>query len=101
MANSVAASGHFISGAKAVTTAGTAVQIEDGTFAFVRSITIIAESDNTGQIYVGGSDVASTTNAGLDSGDSLSITAPGGLKLTDIYIDASVSSDGVDFYGVK
>lgn len=101
MANSVGASGHLLSGAKVVTTAGTAVALEDGTVDLVRGLTIIALSTNTGRIFLGGADVDSSTNVGLNPGDALNLNGPNGLKLSDTYIDAAVNGEGVDFYGVK
>ena len=99
MASSVGASGKFIAGEKAVTTSGTEVALAaTGTYS---SVVIIAKAANTNQIYVGGSDVTTSTNDGLDAGDSLTI-APrgGGIVLSDIYIDADTDGEGVDFYAV-
>jgi hypothetical protein len=67
----------------------------------VRSLTIIAKSGNTGQVYIGGSDVASTTNDGLASCGALEIPTGNWLDLSDIYIDVDVNGEGVDFYAVK
>ncbi len=98
MANSIGSQGNVISGSKAVATAGTAVVI--GTQVW-KSVVIVAKAANTGQIYVGGSDVANTTNAGLDAGDVLVLESEKGIDLATLYIDAGTSSDGIDFYGVK
>jgi hypothetical protein len=100
MANSVSGSdGVFQSGLKNVASAGTAEALGTGLY---NSVVIIATPSNTGQIYVGGSDVASTTNDGLDSGDVLEIapTKAHGINLAKIFLDASVSTDGVSFYAV-
>ena len=72
----------LVSSEKTVTTAGTA----EAGFASERArcVTIIAKSGNTGQVYVGGSNVASTTNDGLAPGDSLEISADTWLDLADI-----------------
>ena len=89
-----------ISSEKAVSVAGTAEALSS-TSQRVKSLSVIAKSDNTGQVYVGGSDVASTTNDGLAPGDSLIIPAVNWLDLSDVYIDVDVSGEGVDFYAVK
>lgn len=89
----------LISGEKTVTTSGTAVAL--GTTQRVKSVTIIAKTSNTGQIYVGGSDIATTTNDGLDAGDSLTVDAVGWMDLSDIYLDADNDGEGADFYAVK
>ena len=52
-------------------------------------------------MYIGGSDAATTTNDGLDSGETLSIEAAGWLDLGDIYLDVDTNGEGVDFYAVK
>ena len=91
----------LISADKTVAAAGTAEAIS-ATSQRVRSITIVAKDNNTGRVYVGGSDVASTTNRGLQAGDVLTHTSVSGwLDLKDVYIDASVSGEGVDYYAVK
>jgi hypothetical protein len=89
----------LLSSEKTVAAAGTAETLHTGQR--VTQVTIIAKVANTGQVYVGGSDVASTTNDGLDAGDSLEITANGWLDLKDVYIDADTNGEGVDFYAVK
>ena len=89
------------SGEKTVTTAGTAVAIASSQL--VRSLTVVAKDDNTGKVYVGGTDIASTTNNGLGPSDSLTITGrgPAAFDLADIFIDADVSAEGVDYYAAK
>ncbi|MCH7953639.1 MAG: LysM peptidoglycan-binding domain-containing protein [Chloroflexi bacterium] len=72
MANSVGSSGGLLAGTKTVTTAGTRVAIEDGTVDLVRSLAVIALSTNTGRIFLGGADVDSSTNVGMQAGDTLS-----------------------------
>ncbi len=90
----------LVSGDKTVTAAGTAESL--GASQRVRSITIVAKDNNTGRVYVGGSDVASTTNRGLQAGDVLTHTsASGWLDLADVYVDVDVSGEGVDYYAVK
>ena len=89
----------FLAGEKTVSAAGTAEAIASAKR--VRSIVIIAKSGNVGQVYLGGSDVATTTNDGLDAGETLSIEAVGWMDLADIYVDVDTNGEGVDFYAVK
>jgi len=84
---------------KTVTSAGTAVALHAAQR--VKSVTIVAKISNTGQVYVGGSDVASATNDGMAPGDSLSIPAENWLDLNDLYVDSDVNGEGVDFWAVK
>ena len=67
----------------------------------VKSVVVRAKAANLGQVYVGGSDVASTTNDGLDAGESITLEAVGWLDLTEVYLDVDTSGEGVDFYAVK
>jgi hypothetical protein len=90
----------FIFGKKDVASAGTAVKLESSNYR-VKTVTIIAHSDNAGVIHYGGSDVDSSTNAGLAAGESITITGAGVFDLDDIYIDAGTSNDGVDFVIVR
>ena len=86
---------------KTVTTAGTQVQLTTSDIR-VPAIIIQAERSNTGYIYIGDSEVSSS-NYGVDLGaaDSQTITsqtfglAGATISLKDIWIDASVSTDGV------
>jgi hypothetical protein len=99
MANSIGSRGTFVSGDLDVTTAGTAEALGTG---LARSITIIAKDTNTGRVYLGGSDVASTTSLGLAGGDSVDFsTKAHDIDLSDTFVDVSVSGEGVDFYMVR
>ena len=90
----------LVSGDKTVTAAGTAEAL--GASQRVRSITVVAKDNNTGRVYVGGSDVASTVNRGLQAGDVLTHTsASGWLDLADVFVDVDVSGEGIDYYAVK
>ena len=105
MAKSVGSGGVFVSDSKTVTTAGTAEALAATNFLLWTGVTIVAKDNNTGRIYVGGtisSTVASTTNRGLGPGDTLTITPSRGhsINLSETYIDASVSGEGVDYYAV-
>ena len=90
----------LISSEKTVTAAGTAEALAAGSQR-VRSLTVIAKTGNTGQVYVGGSDVASTTNDGLAPGDGLEVPAENWLDLADVYLDVDTNGEGVDYYAVK
>lgn len=90
----------LISSEKTVSAAGTAEALWSGSQR-VKSLVVTAKAGNAGQVYVGGSDVASTTNDGLAPGDTLLVPAVNWLDLADIYVDVDTSSEGVDFYAVK
>lgn len=98
MANSLASKGVFLSGTKVTASAGNAVALASA--GVYGKIGIVAIATNTGQVYIGGEDVASTTNSGLVAGQSLEIEPRRGvvLDLTDIYVDSDVDGEGVDFY---
>ena len=90
----------LVSGDKTVAAAGTAEAL--GASQRVRTVTVVAKDNNTGRVYVGGSDVASTVNRGLQAGDVLTHTsASGWLDLADVYVDVDVSGAGVDYYAVQ
>ena len=90
----------LITSEKTVSAAGTAEALASSSQR-VKSLTVVAKAGNTGQVYFGGSDVASTTNDGLAPGDALKIPAVNWLDLADIYIDVDTAAEGIDFYGVK
>ena len=88
-------------GVKTVTTAGTDVVLVSAV-TFAKWIVIQAQTDNTGVVAVGASGVDATvatgTGASLAAGEKITLPCE---NLTDIYIDATVSGDGVRFtYGV-
>ena len=89
----------IISSEKTVSSAGTAVALS--ATQRVKSLTIRAKAGNAGQVYVGGSDVSSTTNDGLDAGESVDFEAVNWLDMADVYIDVDTDGEGVDFYAVK
>lgn len=94
--------GPFIVGQQAVGSAGTAEQLDtDNATVLLRALTIIAYSTNTGRIFYGGSDVDSSTQKGLQAGESMTFEAPAPFELGSLYIDAGTNSDGVDFIGVR
>lgn len=87
-------------GRKVVTTAGTAVALATATAA--KSVTITAETDNTGIISVGGSGViaslATRRGTPLNAGDSMSLDIS---DLAVVYIDSTVNGDGVTYTYVQ
>jgi hypothetical protein len=89
----------LVSSEKTVTASGTAEALSSSRR--VKSVTVVAKTGNTGQVYVGGSDVAITTNDGLAPGDALEVGSEEWLDLNDIYVDVDTNGEGVDFYGVK
>jgi len=88
-------------GRKTVTSAGTSEPISDAASSFSK-LNICAEEDNTGVISVGPQGVIASlstrTGVYLGSGDCYSISlSPGKLgNLNTIYIDSTVSGDGVN-----
>lgn len=84
-------------GTQTVTTAGTRVPLT-ATSTIVKSVIITAQPTNTGNIYVGGSNVDSNNGNILAAGRSITFE----LKdLNKIYIDADVSGEGVRYTWVK
>ncbi len=98
MAESVGSNGDIIIGQATVTTAGTAVQLSS-TRRLARSLLIVAHDNNTGRIFVGGSDVDSSTHRGLLAGDSVAFNNPAkAYDLSTTYVDSTVNGEGVDYY---
>lgn len=91
------------SGRQTVTTAGTAVQLVTTTGATIAQVVVVtAETDNTGVITLGGSDVvaALATRKGtpLAAGQSISLDiGDAQIDLSKLYIDTTVNTDGVTF----
>jgi hypothetical protein len=101
MANSISGSGGtFVSGEKTVAATGTAEALLATGNVIYRSVSIIAKTANTNQVYIGGADVATTTNDGLDAGDvfNLNIGPAHHVDLSTIFIDVDTNGEGVDFY---
>ena len=93
--------GHDVTGVadnrRIVTTAGTRVTLVAATTP-AKYVAITAETDNTGLIVVGGATVVAllATRQGipLNAGDSMSMDVD---DLVDVYLDSTVSGDGVTF----
>lgn len=93
-------------GRQTVTAAGTAERLTSTSVPVV-SVAITAETDNTGLIAVGGSTVvaALATRRGipLAAGESVTFTLSqdGVDELSDVWIDSTVSGDGVTYAYVE
>ena len=83
---------------QAVTTAGTRVQVNSGTSLLCYSVILTAEESNTGDMFVGSTDVSSTQNAKqLAAGESITLgfwSPIPQFDLSSIWLDSSVSTDG-------
>jgi len=81
---------------KTVSTAGTAVQLATSN-TWVRFVIVQSDYDNTGEVYVGGSDVSSDNGIILQPGDALAISLSRGnrVNLADLYVDASADGQKV------
>lgn len=83
-------------GRKTVTAAGTREAL--GSVTTCRKVTVQAELDNTGVVVVGGSScvatLASRRGLALEAGDSEDFYV---LELADLYLDVTVSGDGVTY----
>ncbi|REK57575.1 MAG: hypothetical protein DWQ49_08900 [Bacteroidetes bacterium] len=86
----------FDTGAKTVTTAGTAEALV-GSATVARLVSMTANSTNTGRIAFGDSAVtASTDGSSIGAGETIVLPVPGNA-LGSFYIDATVSGEGVKF----
>jgi len=88
------------SGQTTVTTAGTRARLATGQNTSVLSVTIKALSTNTGIVYVGDHTVSSSVGFELNARDTVTLETSDSdhaINLTNIYLDASVSGEGVSF----
>lgn len=85
----------FYMGQNAITTAG-AEEALASSQALLSGVTVKALHANTGMIYVGTNPVTSTTGFVLDAGEQIFIEVD---NLADVYVDCSVSGEGVSFIG--
>lgn len=96
----------YNNGRKVVASAGTAEALTSSQKGYTQ-VTICAESDNTGVIAVGGSGVIASlstrTGVFLNASDCYTIgfSAKIGGNLQDIYIDSTVSTDGVTYNSIE
>ncbi len=91
----------IVDGRKVVAAAATAEPLEDSAN-IVNFVVITAETNNTGVVTVGASTVvaAVATRRGtpLAKGASMSL---GGVDLNEVYLDVTVSGDGVTYTYLK
>jgi hypothetical protein len=80
-------------GEKDVATSGSAVPLVATSTSCV-DVLIQSKNDNTGNIYVGGGSVSSSNGVCLYPSESIAINID---NLDEIYIDSSVSGEGVVF----
>ena len=85
----------IVNGQKTVSSAGTAEALGAST-SLESGIKIKALADNTGTIYVGDSDVDSSSGFELAAGEEVFIEID---DLAKVYVDASSSGDGVSYIG--
>jgi large exoprotein involved in heme utilization and adhesion len=89
-----------ITATETVDSAGTAQAVVTSEV-MTHSVEVSALDANTGDIYVGGSNVSSTNTIGLSAGETVTITAPTTdkgpemLDLSTVFIDADTSTEGV------
>jgi len=81
------------SGQQVVAAAGTRVQLS-ATSVPILSVTVKALATNTGDIYIGGANVAAGNGYILASGEPVSLDVD---DLADVWIDAAVNGEGVSF----
>ena len=95
LASGMVYAGEMCSGTKNVTTPGTAVALES-TRIYGRSIIVKADLANSGNIYIGDEDVLASafTGVALDAGEVWIMDAQ---YMNQIYIDATVGTEGVSF----
>lgn len=79
-------------GLTTVTTAGTAVSLGNSTAC--KQVTVQAKSTNTGNIYVGTTNVSSSNGIVIWAGSSITISID---NINKIYIDADVNGEGVTY----
>lgn len=88
--------GTVLTGQVTVSTAGTRVQISS-TSAPILSVTIRTDVGNAGNVFVGGSNVSSTTGYIMGPGETVSLDID---DLTDLYIDAANDDDSVSYIAI-
>jgi hypothetical protein len=85
-------------GTKAVAAAGTRERLVAlAQNISVKAVTLVAKQGNTGPVYAGNDTVANNNTPPLNPGDAVSISADEPFNLSDLYLDVSVSGEGVDY----
>lgn len=83
----------LITGTKTVTSAGTAEQITATSTPLQKGVTIVANSANTGVVYIGDSAVDSSSFS-LAAGEQIFFPID---DLSKVWLDVSVSAEGVSY----
>ena len=86
-----------ISGTIKVTNAGTRVAAAHK--GNVRTVSFKARTGNTGDMFVGGSDVSSTDGMTLTPGEAITIRTKNAISTAQYFADALNNNDQVDFIG--
>ena len=86
-----------ISGTIKVTNAGTRVAAPHK--GNVKTVSFKARSDNTGDMFVGGSDVSSADGMTLTPGEAITIRTRNAISTAQYFADALTNNDQVDFIG--
>lgn len=89
----IAGNSTYADGSKNVTTAGTRVQLSNSSVP-CKKVYIQALTGNGGVIYVGGSTIAAGRGTALFATSSIELTVS---DLNLVYLDASVSGEGVSY----
>lgn len=82
-----------------IATAGTRVQAAHK--GNIRSIVFRARTDNTNNVYIGGTLVSSTAGLALAPGDSLTLGFKDPISTAQFWADADASANKVDFIGYE
>jgi hypothetical protein len=83
--------------AKAVTLAGSREALKSASFVIRGEFDVFAKSSNTGSVYLGGSDVTSSTGVELVPARSIRLGVPGEYTdLSKVFVDAANNGEGVE-----
>lgn len=85
----------LVAGEKTIAAAGTAEVLESPS-RLVRGLVVIAKAANTNPVFLGGSDVDSSTNGGFDAGKG--IVLDGLVDTGEVWVDVTTNDEGVDFF---
>ena len=80
---------------KTVSVGGTAERIASGYSFF--GLSFSAKDDNKGRIYVGGADIATTTNNGFKAGEGQSLRFNSPTDIGSFWVNADNAGEGIDF----
>ncbi len=63
----------------------------------VKAVTLVAKQSNTGVVYAGNDTVANNNAPPLNPGDAVRISGDEPFNLSDLFLDVSVSGEGIDY----